>query len=174
MYLKGLEVLESAGYEHYEISNLALQGYRSRHNQKYWNGNPYLGLGPAAHSFNGVQRWWNCANVEQYCQYLEENVLPFEKKEQLSIEQKCQEMILLGLRRKEGIDLQQWSRLASDELLTAAEPVIKELGGLDTRTLPFKNSKHNRLLTVLHKRLCLTRQGLLLYDTICEKLAQVI
>lgn len=174
MYLKGIDVLESAGYEQYEISNLALQGYRSRHNQKYWNGNSYLGLGPAAHSFNGIERWWNCADVEQYCQYLGKDMLPFEKKEQLSVEQKCQELLLTGLRRKEGMDLQQWASLVSGELLTAAEDIITELGGLDTRTLPFKNSRHNRLLTLVHKHLCLTRQGLLLYDSVCERLSEVI
>ena len=58
--------LGAAGYEHYEISNFALSGHRSRHNSSYWQGTPYLGLGPSAHSYNGSSRQWNVANNTQY------------------------------------------------------------------------------------------------------------
>ncbi len=65
-FLLLMDWLGRAGYEHYEISNFSLPGRRSRHNSSYWQGKPYLGLGPSAHSFNGVSRQWNVANNAKY------------------------------------------------------------------------------------------------------------
>ncbi|MBE0641198.1 MAG: radical SAM family heme chaperone HemW [Bacteroidales bacterium] len=62
------EWLARAGYEQYEISNFALPGKYSRHNTSYWNGTPYLGFGPSAHSYDGQKRYWNVANLQQYIQ----------------------------------------------------------------------------------------------------------
>ena len=56
----------AAGFEHYEISNFACKGFRSRHNSTYWTGRKYLGLGPSAHSFNGKERSWNVSSLKQY------------------------------------------------------------------------------------------------------------
>lgn len=70
MYERLIDQLTSAGYEHYEISNFALPGMRSRHNSSYWRAVPYLGLGAAAHSYNGTSRQWNVDNVKTYCDLL--------------------------------------------------------------------------------------------------------
>lgn len=98
--------LMAAGYEHYEISNFALPGKRSRHNSSYWQYKKYLGIGPSAHSFNGQQRMWNVANNAKYIQSLEENDLPVTV-ENLTEPQQLNEYIMLSLRTSEGMDLQR-------------------------------------------------------------------
>ena len=90
--------LKEAGYEHYEISNFAKPGRRSRHNGNYWKRVTYLGLGPAAHSFDGKnRRIWNTANLKEYCN----GYLPQE--EILSESDIYNEKIMLGLRTCDGI-----------------------------------------------------------------------
>jgi oxygen-independent coproporphyrinogen III oxidase len=103
-FLLMTDYLQTNGYEHYEISNLALPGKRSLHNSSYWNGAKYLGLGPSAHSFNGISRQWNIANNALYIQSLNNNEVPFEM-ENLSDEQRFNEYIMTSLRTSEGIDL---------------------------------------------------------------------
>ncbi len=174
MYLTGIEFLEKAGYEHYEISNFALPGARSRHNQKYWDGSFYLGFGPSAHSYDGGHRWWNAANVENYIKTLTKDQLPVEKKERLAKNQKLEELILLGLRRVEGLRLAEWKQKSKQDLLQQAERILTLLGGFETTIPPFKPSKTGKLLTICNQSLCLTREGLLLYDKICEKLLEII
>jgi oxygen-independent coproporphyrinogen III oxidase len=96
--------LKEAGYEHYEISNFAKPGHRSRHNSSYWQGKKYLGLGPSAHSYNGVSRQWNVSNNALYIGSLKKNELSFEKEELTRI-QKLNEYIMTSLRTTEGCDL---------------------------------------------------------------------
>jgi oxygen-independent coproporphyrinogen-3 oxidase len=99
-----MNFLDNAGYEHYEISNFALPGKRSRHNSSYWQGKKYLGLGPSAHSFNGESRRWNISNNPLYIQSLERNELPVET-ELLTPHQQANEYIMTSLRTIEGLDL---------------------------------------------------------------------
>jgi oxygen-independent coproporphyrinogen III oxidase len=99
-----MEWLSAAGYEHYEISNFAKPGMRSRHNSAYWQGKPYLGLGPSAHSYNGSNRRWNMANNALYIQALQKNELVFEE-EILTPHQQLNELIMISLRTIEGINL---------------------------------------------------------------------
>ncbi len=96
--------LNKMGMEHYEISNFAIPGYRSQHNSNYWSGKSYLGLGPSAHSFNGVSRQWNIANNALYIQSLKNGQLNFEI-EYLSDANRYNEYIMTSLRRIEGFDL---------------------------------------------------------------------
>jgi len=110
----------NAGYEHYEISNFAKPGFRSRHNSSYWMGEKYLGLGPSAHSFNGESRQWNIANNAIYISSLAKNEIPFEK-EILSPVQKLNEYIMTSLRTIEGLDLRRVSDAESIELQAASK-----------------------------------------------------
>ena len=96
-----VSALTAAGFEHYEISNFAMPGARSKHNSNYWNQVPYLGLGPAAHSFNGYQRQWNIANNSLYFQSIKNKLVPFEL-ENLSLTQKFNEYMMISLRKSEG------------------------------------------------------------------------
>ena len=103
--------LESAGYIHYEVSNFAKSmALASRHNQKYWNQTPFLGLGPSAHSFREDRRWWNRSSIERYVQDAKEGRPPIELEETLSPEQLCLEALFLGLRTKKGIHMDNFSR----------------------------------------------------------------
>jgi putative oxygen-independent coproporphyrinogen III oxidase len=99
-----MERLEEAGYEHYEISNFAKPGNYSRHNTSYWQGKKYLGIGPSAHSFDGVSRQWNVANNARYIRAVKEGKLDFEK-EELTPEQRYNEYVMTALRTIWGCDL---------------------------------------------------------------------
>ncbi len=100
--------LEEHGYIHYEISNFAKEErFISRHNIKYWQHVPYLGLGPAAHSFCGSRRWWNVRDIKTYCKLLEQGKVPVEESEVLTDEQILMEYVFLGLRTVKGIDIKR-------------------------------------------------------------------
>ena len=87
---------EKRGYEHYEISNFAKPGRYARHNTNYWRSEPYLGVGPSAHSFDQISRQWNVANNAQYINALAESKIPFER-EVLTPEQRYNEYVMTGL-----------------------------------------------------------------------------
>ena len=74
-FLLLMDWMQEAGYEHYEISNYAKKGFRSRHNSSYWSGEPYYAFGPAAHAFDGSSRRWNIANNSVYIQSLQKNII---------------------------------------------------------------------------------------------------
>src|SRR6185436_1739473 len=97
--------LAPAGYEHYEISNWALAGFRSRHNSRYWRREPYLGFGAGAHSFDGRFRWANAHDSMNYVRSIQNEVLPVEQREEITESQALEEEMFLGLRQLEGIDL---------------------------------------------------------------------
>lgn len=109
---------KEAGYEHYEISNFAKPGARSKHNSSYWSGRPYLGLGPSAHSYNGNERQWNVSNNALYLKSIEQDVIPFEK-EILTDTQKLNEYVMTSLRTMEGLSLDHVSRYWSNETAVA-------------------------------------------------------
>ena len=151
-FLLLMQWLEDAGYDHYEISNFAKPGFRSRHNSSYWQGKKYLGLGPSAHSFNGESRQWNISNNNIYIETLEKNVISFEK-EILTQSQKVNEYIMTSLRTMEGLDINKIPEVLSSDLLTSSKKFI-ETGKLILR--------ENKLL--------LTREGKLFADGIAADL----
>lgn len=102
-YLLAHERLSGAGYAFYEVSNAARDGRRSRHNSAYWSGRAYLGLGPAAHSYEGRTRRWNLAAWEAYRRALAEGRSPVESEETLSDGQRELERLYLGLRTADGV-----------------------------------------------------------------------
>lgn len=116
-----------AGYEHYEISNFALPGWHSRHNSSYWQGQPYLGLGPSAHSFNGHSRQWNIANNAGYIKSLQRDKVPFEL-EELTPVMMLNEYIMTTLRTSQGCILpvvaERFGQEKHDILLHQSQPFI--------------------------------------------------
>lgn len=145
-----------AGYEHYEISNFALPGWHSRHNSSYWQGQPYLGLGPSAHSFNGISRQWNIANNALYIKSLEQDKVPFEL-EELTPVMMLNEYIMTTLRTSQGCIL----------------PVVAERFGTDKRDTLLKLSRTfiDKGWMVLHNdTLVLTPEGRLFADGIASDL----
>jgi oxygen-independent coproporphyrinogen-3 oxidase len=108
--------LTNAGYEHYEISNFAKSGFRSKHNSSYWQGKKYYGFGPSAHSYDGIKtRRWNIANNAIYISSLQKNILPYDE-EILTPTQQLNEYIMTSLRTIEGVDLNAVKERFGEEL----------------------------------------------------------
>ncbi len=107
LFLFTSRFLEDRGYLHYEISNFARgRENRSRHNGKYWNHTPYLGLGPAAHSYQDGRRWWNQRSLAEYCLALDAGQPPLAGREVLTPEQLRLEALYLGMRTRDGVGLE--------------------------------------------------------------------
>ncbi|MEO7523933.1 MAG: coproporphyrinogen III oxidase, partial [Ferruginibacter sp.] len=105
-FLLLMKVMRQYGYDHYEISNYAKPGMKSKHNSSYWEGKKYYGFGPSAHSFDGInKRRWNVSNNALYIQSLKNNTIPYEE-EVLTDTQRLNEYIMTSLRTMEGIDKQ--------------------------------------------------------------------
>ena len=148
------KTLTDAGYDHYEVSNFARsESVKSRHNMKYWHHIPYLGLGPAAHSFQDHRRWWNKADVPAYIKNVLKNDKPIDQSEDLSPDQLALEALFLGLRTKDGINLTQYNACYGSDLLTAKDRIIKEL-------------IKNRFVELKDGRLCPTLNGMAVADSL--------
>jgi oxygen-independent coproporphyrinogen-3 oxidase len=127
-FMKTSQFLEGAGYIHYEVSNFARgTELASRHNQKYWDHSPYLGLGPAAHSFQDNQRWWNHRCLDQYLAAINAGNLPIEETETLTMEQLRLEALYLGLRTKKGVCLQDFKNRYHCDLFTEKKKMLDKL-----------------------------------------------
>jgi oxygen-independent coproporphyrinogen-3 oxidase len=111
-FLLLVETLEENGFEQYEISNFCRPGHEAVHNSSYWKGEWYLGVGPSAHSFNGISRSWNIANNQKYMQRIADNEAFFET-EILSVRDQYNELLLTGLRTKYGVSLKKLATLHS-------------------------------------------------------------
>lgn len=153
------ERLAQAGFEQYEISNFCRPGFRSQHNSAYWHGVPYLGVGAAAHSYNGHARQWNVADTQTYIDEIEQGRIPSET-EQLTDENRYNEFVFTGLRTSDGIDLTQletrFGRAAADYCLRCAAVHIER--------------QH---LQLRGNHLCLTQSGILISDGIMADLMSV-
>ena len=151
-FMKTAEFLENSGYLHYEVSNFA-RGikYFSRHNQKYWDHIPYLGLGPAAHSFLGDQRWWNYPTLHAYLSEIMEGRSPIQATEILTPEQLRLEAIFLGLRTRKGIDLKDLLENHKYDLLAEKKALLTRL-------------QQEGMLTLKDDHLYPTRAGLAVAD----------
>lgn len=144
-----LSETEKAGLENYEFSNFGRPGFHSRNNTAYWEGKPYLGIGPSAHSYDGNSRSWNVANNTKYIKSIEAGILPSEM-EILSKEDKYNEYIMTGLRTKKGVSLEkvenEFGKKYAEYLLKQAENHLKNrLLILETQTLQI--SKKGKFLT---------------------------
>jgi len=110
-YLAAHRRLKADGFEFYEVSNASRPGFRSRHNSAYWSGRPYVGIGPAAHSFDGLARRWNIRAWEAYRRAVAEGRSTVESEEVLTEDQRRLEAIYLGLRTIEGVPVTDLDRL---------------------------------------------------------------
>ena len=99
-----MDRLSQEDYEQYEISNYAKPGFRSKHNSSYWTGKKYLGLGPSAHSFDGVSRFWSVSNNQKYINQANSKQIEYQK-EELSRIDSYNEWVMTGLRMIEGLDI---------------------------------------------------------------------
>lgn len=160
MYEILIQLLTKTGYEHYEISNFARPGYRSRHNSSYWHETPYIGIGAAAHSYKRIHkggklfatRSWNIAQLAQYIEKIEQGTLPSEK-EELDINTRYNDLIATALRTSDGISI---------------EHVAEEFGEELTRQLTSEAQKHiaRGLMKIENDHLSLTPKGLYVSDDI--------
>jgi oxygen-independent coproporphyrinogen-3 oxidase len=126
-----MEWARGAGYEHYEISNLAMQGHRAMHNPSYWLGVPYLGLGPSAHSFDGAsKRRWNVANNALYARGVLDRNEVLHEEEILTPDQRLNEYIMTSLRTAWGLNLKrvekEWGAEQADNLRCGSTQFIRQ------------------------------------------------
>jgi oxygen-independent coproporphyrinogen-3 oxidase len=163
MYLLTMEYLAAHGFEHYEVSNYARQGFHSRHNSLYWNHDSYLGFGPSAHSFWSGKpfprptRWWNVRSIGRYCRMLAREERPMQGEESLTQQDLLTEEIFLGL-RSGRIDNH---RLKAEYGTSLLERYAQKL----------ERFVAERLLTVDRGVVCLTPKGFLFCDGIALDLS---
>jgi oxygen-independent coproporphyrinogen-3 oxidase len=136
-----------AGYEHYEVSNYARSGHRSRHNSAYWAGESYRGLGPSAHSYDAGRRWWNCREWAAYDRCLRERQDPVVEEEVLTRDQRRIEEAYLGLRTSRG--LPRSDHLCRPAVDRAVEAGWLELAGDVIRATPEGWLRLDELVTAL-------------------------
>ena len=151
-----IDTLSAAGYEHYEISNFCKPGMYSRHNTSYWQGIPYLGCGPSAHSFDGGSREWNVASLNQYLSSVEQGQRQHET-EQLDTRTRYNEYIITGLRTMWGISTEEPKKKFGDRLSKYC---------LEQARSYLENGK----LELHNDRLKLTREGIFISDGIMSDL----
>ena len=159
MYLEGSAYLESEGFGHYEISNYARPGRESRHNQGYWTGRDYLGLGPAAVSTLKGRRWTNPAGLDDYARAVAAGN-GRDEEEVLTAETRRQEMVMLALRTRDGLDLEKFMAATGREF-PRRDPAVERL-------------RSSGLVRLGAGRLQLTREGMLVSNSVIEMVLGVL
>ena len=155
MYYTLIDRLAANGYEHYEISNFARPGMRSRHNGSYWTDVPYTGLGAAAHSYDGHCRSWNVSDINLYIEGIECGK-PDRETEETDSNTWYNDRVMLALRTCEGLDLTTLSTPDHTYLMNQAQRYLDE-----------------GLLRLTDNRLQLTREGLFVSDMVTSDLMKV-
>ncbi len=122
-----IDRLQEAGYEHYEISNFALAGFRSRHNSSYWNDKPYIGIGASAHSYNMISRQWNVSDIREYVR--QACIGKFSPEQEIiDGDTRYNDIVITALRTSDGLDVKQLERRfgkkRAEYCLEQAEPFI--------------------------------------------------
>ncbi len=154
LFRQTVDYLASRGYRQYEVSNFAAEeNYQSRHNRKYWNRAPYLGLGPSAHSFHDAVRRWNVQAVTDYIDRLAKGKHPTAESERLTRGQQLTEAIYLGLRTVEGLKLDTFKRQFGYDFRMRFQETIFSL-------------QEKGLAKLTPDRFRLTHEGLLFLDSI--------
>ncbi len=151
-----MDTLQDAGYEHYEISNFCRPGFHSRHNTGYWQQIHYLGIGPSAHSYDGISRQFNISNNSLYCKAIENNTVPFER-EVLTRENRINEYLFTTLRTAWGCDLEKIKANFQFDVFQENKAYLTAL-------------QEKKLASIENNTLTLTRTGKLLADQIASDL----
>lgn len=155
MYNFAIAYLAHRGYEHYEISNFALQGFRCIHNMNYWNRGEYIGAGAGAHSFiNGV-RSKNTGDIKKYIETINNGVIPETESMRLTHTDEIKEFIFLGLRKTEGISISNAKKLGMNIPDSCKELIDEEYLGVSGDYLR------------------LTRKGIVISNTVIVKLFEI-
>ena len=155
-YESGCAFLANEGYAQYEISNFAPPAFESRHNRKYWQLAPYVGLGAGAHSFDGARRWSNTVDVESYLMKLREGKSPIDEFRTLTVEEQVEEFLFLGLRQVEGVNLEEARARWGGNCLKRWEDKIQNLA-------------HEGWVVCQGDRACLARQAYLVSNEIFQE-----
>ena len=155
MYELLIDQMTRGSYEHYEISNFAKPGFRSRHNSSYWHDVPYIGIGAAAHSYNLKSRSWNVANIQQYITAIEKGERPAEQ-EEIDDDTHYNDRITTALRTIDGLDLTTLSDKHRDYCMQEARRFLSD-----------------GLLRQDDQHLILTRKGLFVSDMVMSSLMLV-
>jgi oxygen-independent coproporphyrinogen-3 oxidase len=156
-YESAIDELTGAGFEHYEVSNFCRPGHACRHNEVYWTGRPYLGLGPGAASFCRGMRWKNHASLATYLRRVGEGSTPVSFQEQLEPEAAARERLVFGLRRLAGIEMANFK--------SASGFSVQQLGGEKIAKWIAAG-----LVASDGKALRLTRRGLMVSDSLWPEL----
>ena len=154
MFLETIEFLEKNNYNHYEISNFSKKDMECKHNLHYWRMKPYLAFGPGAHGFDGSKRWWNKRSLEHYLSSLEKDILPIEQYEILTEKNSFNELIMNGLRLREGVNVN----------------LLKKLIDIDVNKHIKTYQKKWSYLQYKNDNLSLKKEGLLFTDEIIADL----
>lgn len=155
MYNELIDILCGAGYEHYEISNFAKKGYRSRHNSSYWHDIPYLGIGAAAHSYNTISRQWNVSDINKYIESISRGIVTFTL-EHIDADTHYNDIVTTELRTLEGIDL---SRLDDKYVQYLVKQAARHVS--------------DKMVDIKNGHLKLTREGIYISDLIMSDLMKV-
>ena len=155
MYELLIDQMTRGSYEHYEISNFAKPGFRSRHNSSYWHDVPYIGIGAAAHSYNLRSRSWNVANIQQYITAIEKGERPAEQ-EEIDDDTHYNDRITTALRTIDGLDLSTLSDKHRHYCMQEARRFLSD-----------------GLLRQDDQHLILTRKGLFVSDMVMSSLMLV-
>jgi oxygen-independent coproporphyrinogen-3 oxidase len=159
MYLLLVNKTKESGFEAYEISNFARLNFRSRHNSAYWKQQPYIGVGPSAHSYNISSRQWNVSSISEYIDAIENGLTLFEL-EELTLNDKYNDYIMVSLRTAEGVDVN----------------FIKKNFGSEYASFCLQNSQSfidNNLITFIDSKFSLTTDGIMISNQIIMQLMKV-
>jgi oxygen-independent coproporphyrinogen-3 oxidase len=156
MYHQAIEQLEQMGLQQYEISAFAKPNYHAQHNIGYWTARPFLGFGPSAFSYWEEKRFRNVANLNRYCQALAQDSSPIDFEEQLDLEARRRELLVIQLRLRCGVCIKAFQ---------------EQHGSLDQTTYQkLQELLHIGFLQQVDNQLSLTHRGILFYDTVASEL----
>ncbi|TKJ32471.1 coproporphyrinogen III oxidase [bacterium (candidate division B38) B3_B38] len=156
LYWTAADFLTDLGYQHYEISNFASPGKVARHNLRYWQDEPYLGLGPSAHSYTINSRFWNVSDVEEYIKLINQHNRAVAGQEEVTPNRRIEDALILGLRYLQGIELSRFYKRYGVHIFDRYSEELKSLG-------------ESSLIETTDDFLRLTRKGILLSNEVFQQ-----